>query len=109
MKAQANLTMVFSANLIILHVGAQCRSATVGTPLLPSASCILHINVFHSGPGFRISDFESNKIIGNLQFQGAQKVMNGVMNNVNGGVRSVHVYMNMQVHSGLRLSPDLGI
>jgi len=47
------------------------------------------------GPGYRISDFESNRIIGNLQFQGAQKVMNGAMNTIRGMVRSVHAYMNM--------------
>ncbi|KAF9461830.1 Neutral/alkaline nonlysosomal ceramidase [Collybia nuda] len=51
------------------------------------------------GPGFRISDFESNRIIGDLQFKGAQKVMNGVMKAVNGAVKSVHVYLNMATHS----------
>ncbi|KAG5653121.1 hypothetical protein H0H81_002188 [Sphagnurus paluster] len=49
----------------------------------------------HSGPGFRISDFESNRIIGDKQFQGAQAVMNGARSPVTGKVRSVHVYMNM--------------
>lgn len=49
------------------------------------------------GPGFRISDFESNKIIGNLQFQGAQKVMNSAMT-VQGTVRSVHVNLDMATH-----------
>ncbi|KAG5735383.1 hypothetical protein E4T56_gene11084 [Termitomyces sp. T112] len=32
------------------------------------------------GPGFRISDFESNRIIGGKQFEGALAVMNGVRN-----------------------------
>lgn len=50
------------------------------------------------GPGFTISDFASNEIIGGLQMQGAQTVMNA--NNrtaVSGSVRSVHVYLNMCV------------
>lgn len=49
----------------------------------------------HSGPGFRISDFESNRIIGDKQFKAAQAVMNGATTPVTGTVRSVHVYMNM--------------
>ena len=48
-----------------------------------------------SGPGFRISDFESNRIIGQKQFEGAQVVMNGVRAGVKGKVRSVHVYLDM--------------
>ncbi|KAJ3565324.1 hypothetical protein NP233_g7696 [Leucocoprinus birnbaumii] len=51
------------------------------------------------GPGFRTSDFESNRIIGNLQFQGAQKIMNGPLNPVSGTVKSVHAYMNMATHT----------
>lgn len=51
------------------------------------------------GPGFRISDFESNRIIGDKQFRGAQAVMNGARSSVSGTVRSVHVYMNMATHT----------
>ncbi|KAL9712181.1 hypothetical protein Ac2012v2_005258 [Leucoagaricus gongylophorus] len=51
------------------------------------------------GPGFRISDFESNQIIAGLQFQGAQKIMNGQLSPVSGAVKSVHAYMNMANHS----------
>ncbi|KAH7916139.1 Neutral/alkaline nonlysosomal ceramidase [Hygrophoropsis aurantiaca] len=51
------------------------------------------------GPGFRISDFESNRLIGLAQFSGAQKVMEGSMSPVNGGVRSVHTYLNMANHT----------
>jgi neutral ceramidase len=47
------------------------------------------------GPGFRISDFESNRIIGNLQFQGAKTVMSGAMTPVHGTVKSVHTYVAM--------------
>lgn len=56
------------------------------------------------GPGFRTSDFESNKIIGGLQMQGAQTVMNAANRTMIGGglgggtVRSVHVYLNMSFH-----------
>lgn len=47
------------------------------------------------GPGFRISDFESNRIIGDAQFRGAQRIMNGPLSPVSGAVRSVHVYVEM--------------
>ncbi|KAF9258342.1 Neutral/alkaline nonlysosomal ceramidase [Marasmius fiardii PR-910] len=51
------------------------------------------------GPGFRISDFESNRIIGNAQFNGAQTIMNGNLSPVSGSVRSVHIYLNMANHT----------
>ncbi|KAF8058537.1 Neutral/alkaline nonlysosomal ceramidase [Lyophyllum atratum] len=51
------------------------------------------------GPGFRISDFESNRIIGDKQFKGAQAVMSGSRIPVSGTVRSVHTYMNMATHT----------
>lgn len=53
----------------------------------------------HSGPGFRISDFESNRIIGEKQFEGAQKIMNGALSTVHGTVKSVHTYVSMANHS----------
>jgi hypothetical protein len=82
-------------------VAAQSKNVTVGTPephaldlAFPSRNTIDADNDF-SGPGFLVSDFESNRIIGNSQFQAAQRVMNGGMSPVQGTVRSVHVYMNM--------------
>ncbi|KAG6849608.1 hypothetical protein H0H93_006965 [Arthromyces matolae] len=51
------------------------------------------------GPGFRISDFESNRIIGEKQYEGALAVMNGARSPVSGTVRSVHAYVNMSNHS----------
>ncbi|GJJ12006.1 hypothetical protein Clacol_006244 [Clathrus columnatus] len=42
------------------------------------------------GPGFRVSDFYSNYLIGLAQFEGAQTVMNGQRIPVSGSVRSVH-------------------
>ncbi|KAF8341009.1 Neutral/alkaline nonlysosomal ceramidase [Amanita rubescens] len=50
------------------------------------------------GPGFRTSDFESNRIIGQLQFEGARTIMDGARMPVTGSVRSVHVYLNMSRH-----------
>ena len=51
----------------------------------------------YRGPGFRISDFESNRIIGEAQFLGAQKVMNGPLSPVQGHVKSTHAYVTMFV------------
>ncbi|EKM81296.1 hypothetical protein AGABI1DRAFT_112961 [Agaricus bisporus var. burnettii JB137-S8] len=47
------------------------------------------------GPGFQVSDFESNRIIGNMQFEAARTIMNGELSPVAGAVKSVHAYMNM--------------
>lgn len=49
------------------------------------------------GPGFRISDFESNRIIAQLQVDGARSLMNGKLAPVTGVVRSVHTYLKMCV------------
>ena len=54
-----------------------------------------HCLPYYRGPGFRISDYESNRIIGELQFRGAQTVMSGSLSAVSGAVRSVHVYVEM--------------
>lgn len=51
----------------------------------------------YRGPGFRISDFESNRIIGEAQFLGAQKVMDGPLSPVQGRVKSAHAYVTMSV------------
>ncbi|KAK0221200.1 Neutral/alkaline nonlysosomal ceramidase [Armillaria nabsnona] len=51
------------------------------------------------GPGFRVSDFESNRIIGEKQFEGARTIMEGPLAPVSGAVRTVHVYMNMANHT----------
>ncbi|KAF8993031.1 Neutral/alkaline nonlysosomal ceramidase [Cyathus striatus] len=51
------------------------------------------------GPGFRISDFESNRIIGEKQFEGARTIMNSSLRPISGSVKSVHVYLNMANHS----------
>ena len=49
------------------------------------------------GPGFRISDFESNRIIAQLQVDGAHSLMNGQLASVTGAVRTVHTYLDMCV------------
>ncbi|KDN36224.1 hypothetical protein RSAG8_10987, partial [Rhizoctonia solani AG-8 WAC10335] len=52
------------------------------------------------GPGFRISDFESNRIIGENQYSGAKKLMTGnSLTSVKGAVRSLHTYVNMSSYS----------
>ncbi|KAF8756647.1 Neutral/alkaline non-lysosomal ceramidase, C-terminal [Rhizoctonia solani] len=50
------------------------------------------------GPGFQISDFESNRIIGENQYLGAKKLMaSNSLTAVKGAVRSLHTYVNMCV------------
>ncbi|KDR69911.1 hypothetical protein GALMADRAFT_255768 [Galerina marginata CBS 339.88] len=56
-------------------------------------------NCHGRGPGFRISDFESNRLIGQAQFLGAQTIMNGPLSAVHGTVKSVHTYVTMANHS----------
>ncbi|KAG8789026.1 hypothetical protein FRC12_013975 [Ceratobasidium sp. 428] len=52
------------------------------------------------GPGFRVSDFESNRIIGENQFKGAKTLMDGnTLKSVRGAVRSLHTYVNMANYS----------
>ncbi|KAF8608164.1 Neutral/alkaline nonlysosomal ceramidase [Ceratobasidium sp. AG-I] len=52
------------------------------------------------GPGFRVSDFESNRIIGENQFKGAKTLMDGSsLTAVKGAVRSLHTYVNMSSYS----------
>ncbi|CAE6505603.1 unnamed protein product [Rhizoctonia solani] len=51
------------------------------------------------GPGFRVSDFESNLIIGTNQFNGAKTLMGSTLPSVAGAVRSLHSYVNMSSYS----------
>ncbi|KAI0820986.1 Neutral/alkaline nonlysosomal ceramidase [Irpex lacteus] len=51
------------------------------------------------GPGFRISDFESNRIIGQLQADAAKTLMSQSLPAVSGPVKYVHTYLNMSFHS----------
>ncbi|CAE6388741.1 unnamed protein product [Rhizoctonia solani] len=52
------------------------------------------------GPGFRVSDFESNRIIGENQYLGAKKLMtSNSLTSVKGAVRSLHTYVNMSSYS----------
>ncbi|KAI0343537.1 Neutral/alkaline nonlysosomal ceramidase [Trametopsis cervina] len=50
------------------------------------------------GPGFRISDFESNRIIGQKQVDGAKTLMSQKLAPVSGPVSFVHTYLNMSFH-----------
>ncbi|KAF9449265.1 Neutral/alkaline nonlysosomal ceramidase [Macrolepiota fuliginosa MF-IS2] len=84
-------------------LGAFCESPGEewdGQPCDPvHATCGGTVEDCHGrGPGFRISDFESNRIIGDLQFQGAQKIMSGQLTPVSGTVKSVHAYLDMATH-----------
>ncbi|OSX61428.1 hypothetical protein POSPLADRAFT_1066191 [Postia placenta MAD-698-R-SB12] len=51
------------------------------------------------GPGFRMSDFESNRIIAQRQVDGAKTLMEWTLELVSGPVRSVHKYLNMHFKS----------
>lgn len=52
------------------------------------------------GPGFHISDFESNRIIGQAQFEATRTVMeDSNMTTVSGSVKSVHVYLDMTTYT----------
>lgn len=87
-------------------LGAFCESPGQPYDGLPcqanTSTCGGTVQQCHGrGPGFLISDFESNSIIGQLQFAAAQTVMNGSAptSPVSGTVRSVHLYMNMSSHT----------
>lgn len=54
------------------------------------------------GPGFRISDYESNRIIGQLQADAANNVLGQKLTPVEGPVRFVHQYVNMYAAGGQR-------
>ena len=56
-----------------------------------------------SGPGFTISDFESNTIIAQRQVDGAHTLMTQTLPQISGAVNYVHTYVNMCVHSCLLL------
>lgn len=61
-------------------------------------SSLISTSKIYRGPGFRISDFESNRIIGENQFLGAKKLMDGnSLASIKGAVRSLHTYVNMCV------------
>ncbi|KAJ3491469.1 hypothetical protein NLI96_g720 [Meripilus lineatus] len=51
------------------------------------------------GPGFRISDYESNRIIAQAQVDGARTLMSKTLPAVSGPVSWVHTYMNMAFRS----------
>ncbi|KAI0333228.1 Neutral/alkaline nonlysosomal ceramidase [Cubamyces sp. BRFM 1775] len=51
------------------------------------------------GPGFRISDYESNKIIAQYQVDGAKTLMGQQLTPITGPVKWVHTYMNMSFRS----------
>lgn len=52
------------------------------------------------GPGFRVSDFESNYLIGSYQFEGAKTIMeSNSLKSLNGSVRAAHIYVDMSTYT----------
>lgn len=52
------------------------------------------------GPGFQISDYESNRIIGTNQYNAAKKLMSGTtLAPISGAVKGLHTYVNMTNYS----------
>ncbi|ETW74738.1 hypothetical protein HETIRDRAFT_391411 [Heterobasidion irregulare TC 32-1] len=85
-------------------LGAFCESPGKSYDGMPcdfnSSTCGGTVEDCHGrGPGFRTSDFESNRIIAQLQVDGAKTLMNSQLAPVSGTVRSVHTYLNMTWHS----------
>jgi hypothetical protein len=75
------------------------HGAAVGSPLISCTKAYIE-DLFPlfilRGPGFHISDFESNRIIGQAQFEATRTVMeNSNKTTVSGSVKSVHVYLDM--------------
>jgi neutral ceramidase len=54
-----------------------------------------------------MSDFESNRIIAQLQVDGARSLMDGKLAPVTGAVRSVHTYLKMCVIDLVHLNDEL--
>lgn len=98
-RVPVNLGMDNRAISILRHVAALLKTAMDGTICY---LFLIHIRRLNDGlprgPGFRISDFESNRIIAQLQVDGAHSLMNGQLAPVTGAVRSVHTYLNMYVN-----------
>lgn len=77
------------------------KIAMEGTsPPLDLNLCIVVVDCVGTGgrgPGFRTSDFESARIIGQYQYEGARTIMGKSLASVSGPVKAVHVYLNMCV------------
>ena len=87
------------ARPITPRVEERCRIVTGGEFLAPNVHTTWLKLIYSAcrGPGFRTSDFESNRMIGEAQYLGAQRVMNSSMSLIKGAVKSVHTYLNMCV------------
>jgi len=85
----------------MFSLGAFCESPGKpwhGQPCsFNSSTCGGFVQNCHGrGPGFRVSDFESNYLIGSYQFEGAKKVMEQQpLTSISGPVRAVHTYVDM--------------
>ncbi|KAL8283544.1 hypothetical protein RQP46_005647 [Phenoliferia psychrophenolica] len=67
-----------------------------GTSIFQNQSLISGDNkVSYSGPGFRVSDFESNRIIGTNQHDAAVALMSSSLTAISGPIKSTHQYTTM--------------
>lgn len=96
-KAPGSHGMDSRASLSTRLAGIRPKTAMDGKTSLSPSFGQSHAKILR-GPGFRISDFESNRIIGQLQFEGAQTIMNSSLTSISGPVKSVHTYLNMLRH-----------
>lgn len=89
----------------MFSLGAFCESpgkSWDGQPCsFDSSTCGGSVQDCHGrGPGFRVSDFESNYLIGSYQFEGAKKIMEQQsLTAISGPVRAVHVNVDMSQYS----------
>lgn len=99
-KVLVNHGMVSSAISNILPAETLPRIVMEGMCLclLLMITCSFHLFKLRMncrGPGFLVSDFESNLIIGRTQFEGAKTIMGQSLEVVSGSVKNVHTYLNM--------------
>ncbi|ELU36769.1 ceramidase [Rhizoctonia solani AG-1 IA] len=93
---------VFQPRCILRKPGKAMGRSTVRVSKVHMRECNPRMSrtVRLFGPGFQISDFESNRIIGENQYLGAKKLMaSNSLTAVKGAVRSLHTYVNMSNYS----------
>ncbi len=87
------------ASLSILLAEMPQRIAMVGEYMVHDIIKNKVLIMVCRGPGFQISDFESNRLIAQKQVDGAHTLMSQSLAQVQGPVTFVHTYMNMYVCS----------
>ncbi|KAG9042279.1 hypothetical protein FS837_011082 [Tulasnella sp. UAMH 9824] len=100
-KFVAGFSQATSGDVSPNTLGAFCESPGKPWDGLPcdfeQSTCGNRTQECHGrGPGFMISDFKSNEIIGTRQFEGAKLLMESSdLHRIAGPVRSVHTYIDM--------------